>query len=368
MTPNAPPPGSAVAFTAQERRTLLDEFFAVCNRLEDAPPPSLEGRSEPPPPGGGQALERHVVLRRTYREKAPVLQLSRCPFTKAVYAHSIDPYGIDGLWWDYRAPNRPLELLGGNIVAFTGAMRLGTPLESMPFLCRPGPGVPFVVPRILEREGVRAVISSLPIGVHTGYVIVYFGNPAPNDLEGFNDWGTDDYQFESGPDRFGWDKSYSVLSDYDFELEKWLVAGKLLWIATNDTELTLRENVTGCPYIGLKGIRKPQLIQDGEVWHEELWTDTVEDRSASTPSGGQRVRHQADGTPALPGQTRTTISVCGVCGMVLPADARFCAGCGNPISVPKPAAPVASVCPSCRNSISPAAKFCKRCGYKLIKS
>ncbi len=354
--------GNAMVFTIEERRTLLDEFFAIRERLEDA---SLEGRSAP------EDLERHAELRRAYREKLPVLPLSRCPFTKAIYTHSIDPYGIDGLWWDYRSPNRPLELLGGNIVAFTGAMRLGGPLELMPFLCKPGPGVPFVVPRMLQREGVRAVISSLPIGAHIGYIIVYFGNPAPDDLEGFNDWGTDDYQFESGPGRFGWNRVYATLSDYDFELDKWLISGELLWIAPDDTILTLREGIAGCPYVDLGGRRQPQLIQDGEVWYEELCSDsdspvqTTPEEQLKMQSAGEPRMVQPEEMPAAesPG------SVCGNCGMVMPvADARFCMGCGSSIMVSKPAIPAESVCPSCGNSVSPTAKFCKHCGYKLTKS
>jgi hypothetical protein len=357
MTPN----GSAgVPFTARERRALLDEFFALSDRLDKA---NLSGLNDQ------TALDRYAQLRRTYREKLPILPLSRCPFTRNPYLHSIDPFGIDGPWWDYRAPNRPLELLGGNIVAFTGAMRLGAPLEAMPFLCRPGPAVPFVVPRILEREGVRAVISSRPIGAHTGYIIVYFANPAPADLEGFNDWGADDYQFESDTDQLGWDKVYVSAADYDFELGKWLADGKLLWIAPEDAELILREGADGCPYVGLDGIRKPQLVQDGEVWHEELWSDeTVPSEpaeavplTAQATAANPQEGLQPPGSPA----TESSGSACGSCGTILPANARFCSSCGSPVLPPMPAAPVGRACPSCGQPVLPTAKFCKGCGHKL---
>lgn len=69
-----------MVFTIEERRTLLDEFFVIRERLEDA---SLEGCSAP------EDLERHAELRRAYREKLPVLPLSRCPFTKS-HLHSLD--------------------------------------------------------------------------------------------------------------------------------------------------------------------------------------------------------------------------------------------------------------------------------------
>ncbi len=357
MTPNET---GAVPFTAQERRALLDEFFALNDRLEKA---DLAGTSDQ------AALDRYAQLRRTYREKVPVLPLSRCPFTRAPYLHSFDPHGIDGPWWDYRAPNRPLEMLGGNVVAFTGAMRLGTPLEVMPFLCKPGPAVPFVVPRILEREGVRAVISSHPVGVHTGYIIVYFANPAPADLEGFNDWGTDDYQFASEADQFGWDKAYATASDYDFELEKWLSNRKLLWIAPGDAELGLREGAKDCPYTGLDGVRKPQLVQDGEVWHEELLEEETAPQEADPEEQPPAGEPAADRHPELPPagspEPGTVVSACGTCGSALPENARFCVGCGTPVPQSKPAEPARGTCPSCGQPVLPNAKFCKGCGHKL---
>ena len=314
---------AAVPFTAKERRVLLDEFFAVNDRLYKADLSGLKDQA---------ALDRYAQLRRTYREKVPILPLSRCPFTGNPYLHSIDPYGIDGPWWDYRAPNRPLELLGGNIVAFTGAMRLRTPLETMSFLCRPGPAVPFVVPRILESDGVRAVISTLPIGAHTGYIIVYFANPAPTDLEGFNDWGTDDYQFESDTDRLGWDKVYVTAEDYDFELGKWLANGKLAWIGPEDRELVVREGADGCPYVGLDGIRKPQLVQDGEVWHEELWTaETMPSEPADDQTSNVTGEVVSPSPSPSPAPEAAGSKFCSHCGAGLRQGAKFCTGCGAKI-------------------------------------
>ncbi|MGD9972031.1 MAG: zinc ribbon domain-containing protein [Desulfatirhabdiaceae bacterium] len=343
------------AFTPPERRILLDEIFRLISLLDQT---GINGIADP------EAINRHGALRHKYREKVPVFPLSRCPFTQAIYRHSIDPYGIDGLWWDYRSPNRPLEPHGGNVAAFTGAMHLSDSLERMPFLCKPGPGVPFIVPRVLEHDSIRAVISAQPIGLHSGYIIVYFTGSESINIEGFNDWGTDYYQFESDPGRVGWNRNYVTSSDYDFELEKWISSGKLLWILPGDTSLTLREGVEDCPYIGLEGPRKIQLIQDGEVWYEEIWLDT---ESFEAPYSVENPNNQPEGDS---GQIDTGFDSpdisCIKCGSPLPASAKFCMVCGTPVPVPNSSQMTENMCPSCGESILPNVMYCMYCGYKMI--
>lgn len=385
----------AKAFTAAERRALLDEFFAVGERI-DAVPSGVE-----PEP---KDLARYAELRRTYRERLPVLALSRCPFTKTPYEHSIDPFGIDGLWWDHRSPNRPLELLQGTVLAFTGALDVKTPIERMPLLCRPGPGAPFVVPRLLAREGVRAVISSLPIGRHSGYVIVYFADPVPDDLERFNDWGTDFYQFESDTDRMGWNQGSAGAADHDFDLEKYLTSGQLMWIAPGDASLELRSGAGNCPYTGLKGSRLQQLVQDGERWYEDLQDydsqpaaeAATEAEPAAEPAAAPEPPRSSPPAPArastppakaaapkaapppalapaaaASAPTATPAGapsalVCASCGAAIKRTTKFCPGCGKPASaLPPAAAPAASsadVCAHCGQPRRAGARFCRSCG------
>jgi len=346
------------SFSDAERRVLLDEFFAVAARL-DAVPASME-----PDPTD---LARYAELRRTYRERVPVLPLSRCPFTRGLYVHSIDPFGLDGLWWDYRSPNRPLEIMRGNVLAFTGAVQLGEPLEQMPFLCRPGPGAPFVVPRMLRRSGVRAVLYSLPIGVHTGYVVSYFADPAPDDLEGFNDWGTDFYQFESDTDRLGWDQASATVGDHDFTFEPYLTSGQLLWINPGDESMTLREGVRGCPYLDLEGSRVPQLVQDGERWFAEFPID--EDQLPAAEPGPDPVVPVAPIAPIAPvAPAQVPKGGCVRCGAALKPTSKFCPSCGAPVATPSvPSAPASpspapDTCVHCGQPRRPGAKFCRSCG------
>lgn len=352
-------------FTAESRRAMLDEFHALGERLDatqaDATPKEADSA-------------RYGTLRRSYREQLPQVAVARCPFTKQVYTHSLDTFGIDGPWWDCRSTNRPLELMmQGTVVAFTGALKLALHIERAPFLAKPGPGVPFVVPRLLRRDGVRAVLMSLPIGEHTGYAVTYFADPVPSDLEGFNDWGTDYYQFDDGLDQLGWHQASQTEADYDFNLAPYLKSGALLWIAPDDTALTLREGTTGCPYVDLEGPRVPQLVQDGDRWFGEY---ALDDYLEIEPDDEPTVALPRDASPeAPPPRTESPQSAvppkaaplsCASCGDVLKPTSKFCPSCGKPAaataSTAAAVAPAANVCQHCGQPRRPGAKFCGRCG------
>lgn len=376
-------------FTADSRRALLDELFAVNARIDatlagDAPDAS--------------DLARYAELRRTYREQLPVRPVSRCPFTKVLYEHSIDPFGIDGPWWDFRAANRPFELMRGTVLAFTGALRMASRVENTPFLVRPGPGAPFVVPRMLKRDGVRAVIHSLPIGAHTGFVITYFADPAPSNLEGFNDWGMDYYQFESDTDQVGWHQGSETAADHDFELAPYLASGQLLWIAPGDEAMTLHEGARGCPYVDAEGCRVPQLVQDGERWLGEFPLDddqlpaTMQDPDeslvgevgatkvpgddvGSTPVPAAGFSRAASAVPIAPIASAATAQApargCFRCGAGLKPTSKFCPSCGAPVvttpapvvpSTPTTPPPALNTCVYCGQPRRPGAKFCRSCG------
>jgi hypothetical protein len=207
-----------------------------------------------------------VNLRDEYNSGLPVRAISRCPFTGAVVNHSIDDFDLDGPWWDYHATVRPIEHLPATFFAMTGAVKLGGEPTSAPFLCKPGPEVPYVIPRMLEHEAVKAVVSSLRIGQHRGFAIVYFAEPIPYDLARANEWGGNEYWFTDAAGRRVWREEPERESDMDFALRPWIEAGRLLWIPPDDASLELRSDVEECPYIDLDGSREATRIQDGKVW------------------------------------------------------------------------------------------------------
>lgn len=209
-------------------------------------------------------------LRQAYREGLPFVELSRCPISGEVLHHSLDIYGLDGLWWNNRNPIRPTEHSCRTMLAFTGAMKLDKDLEFANFLVKPGPGAAFVIPRLLSLEGVRAVVSSVMVGRHIGYVIAYFADPFPENVQRANDWGKENYQVLANDGRIGWDEADEIEDDYDFDLAPWIEQGKLRWIAPGDSELNLKSGIEDCPYIDLEGVREIQRVQEGELWYPSL--------------------------------------------------------------------------------------------------
>jgi hypothetical protein len=245
------------------RREILSAYSAAMERLDGL----LWAEDEGGVAGHAEIDRLQAQLSElwdAYAAAVPRLPVARCPFTGAVVVHSCDDAGLDGLWWQYESPVRPAESLPPTFWALTGAVSIASPPESVPFLCKPGPGVPYVLPNLLGARPVKAVLRSFPVGRHTAYSIAYFvalpglGLPRPNT------WGTDYYTWtnEAGGQRWG---QVEEDEEFDFDLRPWLERGQLLWIAPDDAGLELHSGAAGCPYLDLEGERRPQYVQYGEV-------------------------------------------------------------------------------------------------------
>jgi hypothetical protein len=250
-------------FRPSRRRALLDRYFALLPLVET----------------DERAAEELSRLADEYEAGLPRLPLSRCPVTGFEMRHTFDPYGLDGLWWDLYSPRRPLLERLYTCQAITGAVRLTPPIERFPFVAKPGPGLPYVIPHLLSLDPVQAVLNSLPVGRHAAYCVAYFTPDEMDGVEWPNDWGTNrrwGMGGESGP---GWCSADDGESGWDFDLRPWIEKGKLLWIAPGDESLTLRAGVQDCPYLNLQGERRMQRVYDGEVWFEdELDENELEER------------------------------------------------------------------------------------------
>jgi hypothetical protein len=212
-------------------------------------------------------LRRRITeIIRRYRELLPDVTVARCTDGGELVRWPIDTFGLDGWFWRYDATiSRTPEALPAPWLAMTGAMSLSEPVEETPYLAIPGPGVPFVVPRILRNPGVRAVIAQVAVGRHTGWAITYFG-PLDRNTDLVNVWGTDTYPVHDDDGKWlGWNSALNKVSDYDFELAGWLASGQLLWIAPGDDSAALRSGVDDCPFVGLAGPRKIAMVEEGKV-------------------------------------------------------------------------------------------------------
>ncbi len=237
--------------TEAERRELVDSIIGARRRLDDG--------------GGGPADEQALVdLAHRYTDGLPRIALSRCPLTGAVQDHSFDPWGLDGPWWDYEDPARPLMERIPTCIAVTGAVALGEPVEDFPWLCRPGPGIPYVLPRLLAVDGVHAVVREVPVGAHRGFAICYFAVEPPSGVALPNAWGAGAYWDDSDglPDRH---VTIEAAGARAFSLSPWIARGKLFWVAPGDETLTLRSDVAGCPFVGLPGELGEQRVAHGRV-------------------------------------------------------------------------------------------------------
>jgi hypothetical protein len=240
-----------------ERARLLDEGNRLIATLR---------AKDTDPAVAREARDRRDALLDRYLELLSEVTVARSPDSATLVRWRIDTVGLDGWYWRYEtaAVDDPDPMPAGWL-AMNGAMRLVEPVEINPELVVPGPGMPYVVPRLLRAPGVRAVIAQVAVGRHTGWPITYFG-PRPLDTPLVNTWGrAEHYVYDADGTWLGWSDNLERVSDYDFELADWLRSGKLLWIAPGDDSGTLREGVDGCPYLDLPGPRKIARIEDGKV-------------------------------------------------------------------------------------------------------
>ena len=202
-------------------------------------------------------------LRAQYLETLTSVPIARNPFDSKQVELALDVFGLDGPFWDADRPARPITTGAPGFVVLTGAMRLDrTRLRRFSHLCLPGPEVPYVLPALLGKGGISAVLRTVAIGPHQGFAVAYFNRQPGEPRPIANQWGQ----------RRHWDRQegaplHRIASDGtavpDFELEPWIARGKLSWIAPGDPTLTLRSDVEDCPFIGLEGERHFQQVQFG---------------------------------------------------------------------------------------------------------
>lgn len=159
---------------------------------------------------------------------------------------------------------RPAETVPPTWFGTNGAIRLCGPVPDTPFLIKPGPEVPFVLPRLLSDPRVKAVIASVPVGGHTALAISYVAKPWPEDLQPINAWANNSYRAVTPGGRATFGQALDE-GNHDYEIAPWIQRGKLLWIAPGDLGATLRGDVDACPYVGMEGHRDVLRIKWGEV-------------------------------------------------------------------------------------------------------
>ncbi len=256
-------------FQEEERNRIVSRYAALYRQV-------LYGGDD------GSAAAELAQLGRDYEAGLPQVPFARCPISGEVQFHSFDPFGLDGPWWNHDAPLRPLMERIPSCLAVTGAVALGGDPGNSPWLCRPGPGLPYVLPCLLALDGIFATIRQLGVGPHTAWTICYFGADTPDQAMP-NAWGTGAY-WDASDGSPGWSSTPDDPQERDFTLSPWIARGKLFWIAPGDDTLTLRTEVAGCPFIGLPGEQREQRIAFGR-----LRLDDEAPPAPARPSGTQTI-------------------------------------------------------------------------------
>lgn len=248
------------------RRELLEAHTLLEAALIDLAVDYRKAPSEELADAHALLADRLIFARDEYLALLPYRAVSRCPHTGLVALYPIDDAGLDGLWWRYEAPDRPLADLPPTLFALTGAVDVVDPIDPAPFAVRPGPGAPYVLPRLLVEDQAVAVLSSLTIGRHAGYVIAYYARAPLSTLCAAAEWGTDRWTLTPLQTRKpATIEMIELESERDYELTPWIESGRLRWIAPGDDTLSLRSGIEDCPYLEASGRRSGVTIYDGKI-------------------------------------------------------------------------------------------------------
>ncbi|MCB1224759.1 MAG: zinc ribbon domain-containing protein [Verrucomicrobiales bacterium] len=353
------------------RRQLLAEVFAARARIEELSWQSATGVRHDESEMAHLGLHLSELIE-AYRNSLGSIPLSRCPFTQQVWSRRMDISGLEGLWWDYEAPVRVAEMEPEHFVALTGSLRPSTLLEDFPFLCKPGPEVPYVLRFLMQRPGIKAVMSRLPIGPHEGTAITYFSETPAAGFAVPNEWGSSRHAFIAADGGLVTTQDRISDDEFDYDLRPYLAQGQLLWIHPDDGDLALQSGVSDCPYLDQAGRRSPLFISRGQVWTAEDPPD-IEESSDDIPmvdfsdvmaeieselDAEESPAPRAKAAPSPP--PSKSAAHCPHCGGDVRPGAKFCGHCGK--AMPPPSA---SLCPACGGEVRPGAKFCGHCGQSL---
>ena len=194
----------------------------------------------------------------------PRLALAPCPHCGKPLFRTFDPFGLDGLWWRSDAhPDEPPAC--PHFCLLQGAVNLRASRPSPDFDVHPGPGAPYVIPRLLEQEGMLVVISQIAmLDGALAYPVVYFAARRPPAQTLAASWARTNFVYSTQLGVHGWRRAddpagAAGYDAWDFALEPWLARGKIRW-CDPDGDGTALSGATTCPFVGLPGAQRAQVI------------------------------------------------------------------------------------------------------------
>lgn len=218
-----------------------------------------------------------------YLKELPVIPVGRCPYCDSIVKKTIDTFGLDGPWWDIMAQDLKPQSCEHFFVLLAAVNLEGISPQDLStettHYARPGPEVPYLVPRLLEIPQAKCILFSKKILMekHQAYFITYFCDPPVSAEQGHQGWPRNQFYYTDGQGNTLWN---SRNDPWDFDIENWMTRSpsKIGWIDADDTDMKIQFTPPDkCPYINVPGRRRPLLIKQGKVHELAL--------PSGTPSG-----------------------------------------------------------------------------------
>src|SRR6478672_4671858 len=182
-----------------------------------------------------EALAEIAATDATYFRDLPRTPVSCCPHCQKPLYRAFDLFGLDGLWWRSDAQlDEPQPC--PHFCVLLGAVDLRTSRPRPDFDVHPGPGAPFVVPRLLQNEGMVAVVSAIEMmDGAVAYPIAYFAPRRPPIQTLAAAWARTNFVYSTQLGVHAWRRADEPApgapagDNWDFDLPPWVASGRVRW-------------------------------------------------------------------------------------------------------------------------------------------
>lgn len=240
----------------QQRRAALTRYHQCIERASSTWGDEQAGWLEQAAPH----LEAANTAEAAYFHALPAVVMGCCPFDGRPLLRSFDPFDFDGPWWRPDAsPEEPPPC--PHFCCLTGAVSLGGQqpriLEGSVYI---GGDIPFVIPRLLEFEGMIAVIGEIALANGCrAYPVAYFASRRPPPEKLTADWARSNFVYTTQLGIHRWRLTDEI---WDLDLGPWIRRQKIRWCAPGSGNARLTEGQPeDCPFVDLAGTGRAMVLQ-----------------------------------------------------------------------------------------------------------